>query len=461
MPFKEEAIDLTMGNLWTSIWQISWPMLLVMIFNFFVGLTDIYVAGFISPDVQAVVGFVGQIYFLIILIANAISIGTVALLSRAIGARNYDHALEIARQSLAFSALSAVALTVFGLAFPREIVLLAGFPPGIQEMGVRFLRIFALALGPNYLLIISNAIFRASGEVKKNLLSMFLVSIINIVGNFIFVFGIFSFPGLGYIGIALATALSATVGMVVCLVLFRTSRWRLLYARPWSFSPSLTRKIIDLSWPAALLQIAWNAGSLILYNILGRLGQESITGLSSLTNGLRIEAVIYLPAFALHMAASVLVGQNLGAGNPERAEKIGWKITFSGIILISVMALFIFAGAERLASLVTKSPDVLAETARYLRIMMLSEPFMALSTILGGSLQGAGDTKGAMWIVVIAMWLVRIPLAYFLALGAGYGALGVWVAMVASMLVQGTLIAWRFRRGRWKELHVEWERNLS
>ncbi|MFO0752801.1 MAG: MATE family efflux transporter [Thermodesulfovibrionales bacterium] len=454
MPFKEEAVNLTMGNLWTNIWQISWPMLLVMIFNFFVGLTDIYVAGFISPDVQAVVGFVGQIYFLIILIANAISIGTVALLSRAIGAGDHEKALEIARQSLAFSALSAAALTVFGLVFPREIVLVAGFPPAIQEMGVRFLRIFALALGPNYLLIISNAVFRASGEVKKTLFSMFLASVINIIGNFILVFGIFSFPGLGYTGIALATAFSVTAGMIVCLFLFRTSRWRLLYEKPWRFSSPLIRRIVDLSWPAALLQIAWNSGSLILYNILGRLEQESIAGLASLTNGLRIEAVIYLPAFALHMAASVLVGQNLGAGNPERAEKIGWKIAFSGVVLISVMALVIFACAGRLSAAVSKSPDVLAETTRYLQIMMVSEPFMALSTILGGSLQGAGDTRGTMWIVVCAMWLVRIPLAYFLALGAGYGAPGVWVAMITSMFVQGMLVTWRFYRGSWKKVHV-------
>ncbi|MCC6347011.1 MAG: MATE family efflux transporter [Nitrospirales bacterium] len=455
MPFKEEALNLTMGNLWTNIWQISWPMLLVMLLNFFVGLTDIYVAGLISPDVQAVVGFVGQIYFLIILIANAISIGTVALLSRAIGARDYDQALEIARQSLAFSALSAVALTVFGLVFPREIVLLAGFPADIQERGVHFLRIFALAIGPNYLLIISNAVFRASGEVKKTLLSMSLAGILNIIGNFILVFGIFSFPGLGYIGIALATAFSVTAGMAVCLVLFRTSRWRLLYTKHWSFSPLLIRRIINLSWPAALLQIAWNAGSLILYNILGRLGEASITGIASLTNGLRIEAVIYLPAFALHMAASVLVGQNLGAGNPERAEKIGWKIAFSGIILISMMAVVIFACAGSLASVVSQSPGVMEETTRYLRIMMVSEPFMALSTILGGSLQGAGDTRGTMWIVVVAMWLVRIPLAFFLALGAGYGAPGVWVAMITSMFFQGMLVAWRFHRGSWKKVHRE------
>ncbi len=213
--------------------------------------------------------------------------------------------------------------------------------------------------------------------------------------------------------------------------------------------------IINLSWPAALLQIAWNAGSIVLYNILGRLGNASVTALASITNGLRIEAIIYLPAFALNMAASVLVGQNLGAGNTNRAENLGWKIALSGVILMSLMAVVTFIWAEKFAAILTKNPEVLEETTRYLRINMLSEPFMALSVVLAGGLQGAGDTKGTMWVIIIAMWVIRLPLAYFFSLILNYGATGVWVAMVISMTVQGILMTWRFHKGHWKELKAD------
>jgi MATE family multidrug resistance protein len=450
----ERPADLTSGSLWTNIWDMSWPMLLVMLFNFFVGFADVYVAGFIGPDVQAAVGFVSQFYFLIIILANAISIGTLALVARAVGTGDRKKALEISRQSVFFSLLVAVGLTIPGVVFYRQFISLAGFPPEIRRMAEHFLRIFALSIGPNYLLIISNAVFRASGEVKKPLLTMFIVSLVNILGDFFLVFGIFPFPRTGYIGIAISTASSVTIGMCINLFFFSMGWWKNFYARPWRVSYTTIRKIASYGWPAAFLQVAWNAGTILLYSILSKLGNGSIVALAAITNGLRIEAVIYLPAFALNMAASVLVGQNLGAGNPERAEKVGWKIANAGIIVISLMAVIILVRANSLAALVSKSPPVLAETARYLKINMFSEPFMAMSAVLGGALQGAGDTRGTMWVIVIAMWLIRLPLACFFALELDYGATGVWVAMIISMMLQGVLMALRFRAGKWKEMEV-------
>ncbi len=452
---QTQTTHLASGGLWVHIWRLSWPMLLIMVFNFMVGFADIYVAGLINPEVQAAIGYISQLYFLLIIVANAISIGTVALVSRNIGSGDFAKAIANAKQSLIFGFFVAVVLTITGLAFARQIIAAAGFPPEISAIGETFLRIFAFALGPNYLLIISNAVFRASGEVKKPLLTMFVFSAVNIIGDFVLVFGIHPFPKMGYPGIALATAVAATLGMAINFGFFFLHRWRALYRTPWAISVSSIKTIANLGWPAALLQIAWNAGSIVLYNILGRLGDVRIVALASLTNGLRIEAIIFLPAFAFNMAASVLVGQNLGAKNHERAEAVGWKIARAGILFISVISICIFIWAEYFASLLAKEPAILAETARYLRIMMFSEPFMALSLILGGGLQGAGDTRGNMWVIVISMWLIRLPLAALLALILGYGAVGVWVAMITSMTVQGILMARRFHRGRWKELQVE------
>ncbi|MFB0507324.1 MAG: MATE family efflux transporter [Thermodesulfobacteriota bacterium] len=452
---NDRITDLTMGSLWVNIWQLSWPMLLIMIFNFFVGFTDIYVAGLINPMVQAAVGFIGQLYFLLIIIANAISIGTVALVARSIGAGNLSKAIENSKQSLIFGAFIAIGLTAAGLIFYREIIATAGFPMSIREIAETFLRIFAFSLGPNYLLIISNAVFRASGEVQKPLLTMFLVSAINIVGDFGLVFGIFPFPKMGYRGIALATAISASVGMVINFAFFFSHHWKSIYTTSWTISSSTIKRIANLSWPSALLQIAWNAGTIVLYNILGRLGDTGITVLASITNGLRIEAIIFLPAFALNMAASVLVGQNLGAGKADRASKVGWDIALVGMVLLSLMAFVIFMRAHFFASILAKEAAVLEETTRYLRINMISVPFMALSLILGGGLQGAGDTKGAMWVIIIGMWFIRLPLAFLVALVLGYGATGVWVVMVISLIFQGTFMAFRFGRGRWKGMKVD------
>jgi putative MATE family efflux protein len=454
--FKDRIIDVTTGNVWTGIWKLSWPMLVMMIFGFLVGFTDVYVAGLISPNVQAAVGFITQIYFLVIIVASAISIGSLAVISRAIGAGYGERAIDAAKQSLLLGLLISVAFTAVCLIFYRGIISAAGFPPQITDIAENFLKIFAFALGPNYLLIISNTIFRAGAEVKKPLVTMFVISVTNIALDFLLVFGIPPFPKLGYAGIAFSTAISTLLGTVLNLVFLGFSeRWRPVYSDFGAVSFETIKTIFNIGWPAGFLQVAWNMTSILLYNVLGRLKEASITALASIANGLRIEAIIFLPAFAFNMAASVIVGQNLGAGDPERAEKMGWKLAGLGIGVTSIMAIIIFIWAESFASTLTSEPAVLAETARYLRFNMISEPFLALSTVMGGGLQGAGDTRGTMWVIIISMWFIRLPLAVFLALFMGFGAPGVWTAMVISMACQGVMMAWWFRQGRWKRLELK------
>ncbi len=167
------AVNLTAGSTWKNIWHMSWSMLLVMFFNFLVGLTDIYVAGFIGPEVQAVVGFVSELYFFIIIVANAISIGTVALVSRAVGAGNIDDARSAARQSLFFVVICAIALSAAGLLFHEKIISIASFPEDVRRITGEFFTIYALALLPNCIVIVSNAIFRAGAARAQAAVALF------------------------------------------------------------------------------------------------------------------------------------------------------------------------------------------------------------------------------------------------------------------------------------------------
>ncbi len=446
--------NLTSGDSWKSIWHTSWPMLLIMLFNFAVGFTDVYVAGLISPEVQASVGFVAQLYFLFIVVANAVGVGTVALVSRAVGAGDRALAVRGARESLLFGVLLGALLSLVGVLFHTGIVSLAGLPEEVRSRSDIFLKIFSLALGPNYLLIISNAVFRAGGEVKKPLFTMFLVGVFNVIGDFTLVFGAGPIPPLGYPGIALSTAASAVLGMAVNLVLLYGTGWREVFLGPRRLSRRILGAVASVAWPAALLQIAWNTGSLVVFHLLGRLGDAGIPSIAAFANGLRIEAVIFLPAFALNMSASILVGQNLGAAEPDRASKVGWQLAGSGMAILSVIAFVMFVFAPSIASLLTDDPAVHRETVRYLRFNMFSEPFMALSVTLGGGLQGAGDSRGPLLVIGSAMWVVRIPLAFFLGITLGWGAPGIWAAMVVSMVFQGLFMAERFHRGRWKTIRL-------
>jgi putative MATE family efflux protein len=438
------------GNPYRSIWENAWPMLLIMVCNFLVGVTDVYVAGLIGSKIQAAIGYIAQLYFLLIILANAIGIGTVSLVSQASGAEKPGELLHMAQQSLLFGILTALVLSLGGITAPQWIVRAGGFPAEIQDIAILYLRIFALALGPNYFLIISGAVFRARGEPLKPLLVMTVVSGLNIFLDFALVFGYGPFPEWGYPGIALATAISFLVGTLLTFLLLGHPAWRPVFRPPFRLDGQYIRVLFSRSWPAALLQLSWNAGSVVLYNLLGRMGGENITALAAFANGLRLEAIIYLPAFALHMAASVMVGQNLGAGLADRAARLAWRTAGVGALALGLLAAVIYGLAEVLSGLLTSDPLVLRETVRYLKINMYAEPFMAVSLALSGSFMGAGDARTPLYVISAAMWLVRLPLAWLLAFPLALGPTGIWLAMTLSMISQGGLMAWRFKAGKWR-----------
>jgi putative MATE family efflux protein len=428
-------------------------MFIVMLMHFSIGFIDIYVAGFLGPDIQAAVGYVSQIYFFVVIAANAISIGTLVLISRAVGSKNYSAAADIAKQSLYFGAATAVVLSIIVCLSADFIISISGIPDHLHVPAADFLTIFGLALAPNYLLIITGAIFRAGAEMKKVLITMGIVSLLTAAGDFALVFGFGPIPALGYKGIAISTAIAFAAGLAVSLIFMHASKkWNQIFSRGIILSREIIKKIIIIGWPLILLQLTWNSGSIFLYAILSSLGTESVTALAALTNGLRIEGVVYLPAFALNMAASVLIGQNMGAGNAKRASELGWKIAFAGMVIITLLSVIIFIFAGQLAGIVTDNKAVAEETTRYLRINMLAEPFMAMSLILAGALQGAGDTRSVLLNVFTGTWIVRLPLAYLLAITAELGATGAWIAMITSMTIQSILMGIRFRRGRWKHI---------
>jgi Na+-driven multidrug efflux pump len=319
-------------------------------------------------------------------------------------------------------------------------------PGEIRAVAETSLRIFAFALGPNYLLIITNYIFRAAGDVKKPLLTMFCVSLVNIAGDFALVFGIPPFPEMGYRGIALATASSLAAGMLISLALLATKRWRGVFTQPWRVDFPTIGRIV--AWLASVfLQIAWQAGD-VLYNFWRGSGRARSRALPPDQRASdRASSSAALPSTCRSVSRADL------GGATEEAETLGETRGGTGPARFAATAIFVWA--EAFASILARTPEVLDETANYLRINMVSEPFLALGTILSGAITGAGDTKSTMWIIVASMWGVRLPLAYGLAITLDWGPTGVWVAMVVSMMFYSLLMALRFRGGRWKHVRVD------
>jgi multidrug resistance protein, MATE family len=454
MPLLERNY-LEVRSFLSESWSLGWPMILMMFFQFAIGLTDVYVAGYLGTDIMAAVGYVAQLYFTLIILANAVTVGTVSLVSQAYGAKSEAGVRNIASTSLLLGLAISGLMTVLAQVFAEPLVWLAGMPEGIQPTAVIFMRIFSLVLIPSYMMFISSGILRASGRMRIAMMNSAVAAIANVAGTLLLGLGWESFPGIGFRGIAWASAIATTLGMV--LNLYHVTRgpgrvcWR-SFSHPQR--PCL-RNVVKLGFPSVLQQTAWNFGTLVVYFLVGQLQMGQITALAAMTAGLRIEALIFLPVFAFNMAAAVLTGNRLGAGDLAGARSGAKAASFLCIAIVSVPALLIFIFAPVISALLTEDPAVLAEMTRYLRINMLSTPFMAIGITLSGALQGAGDTFGTMRIIFTGMWLIRIPLILFVIHVVSTGAQGVWWCMTFSIIMMSGLLVNRFRGKAWTKASVD------
>ncbi|RJX28644.1 MAG: MATE family efflux transporter [Desulfurivibrio sp.] len=434
---------------WLEIWVLSWPLVLTMFLQFVVGLTDVYVAGLFRPEVQGAVGFGGQVLFFFSVFANALGVGIVAIIARSVGARDQGAMWHTARQGLLLAVLVTGPLSLLGIVLGSFDQLYWFLPEKVAAEGARLLPFYAAALLPQGVLTVVAAICRARGRMLVILLCYGLTALLNLAGDFLLPFGYWLFPGVGAKGIAMATMASSLFGaLLALLVLVRQG----MAVSDWRLDRQLAARLWKLGWPMGMLQLGWQFGSLALYAILGFLPAQAVAATAALTNGLRIEAILYLPAYALNMIAAVLVGQALGSRNRQRAAQLGWQVAAIAALVLSLLAVPVFIYSMELARAISPDPLVQQLTHLYLRFNMISQPFMAVGVCLGGALEGAGDTAGTMKVVLGALWVIRIPLAAVLALATRLGAVGVWGAMVVSMILQGIFMAIRFRRGRWQDI---------
>ena len=415
-------------------------MTLIMFFEFLIGITDVYIAGRVGEEIQATYGFVIQLYFIFIVIANALTVGTVSVVSRLYTSGNEKELTQAAFSSVVAAAGAGMILAFAGFISAPVMIHILSIPEELRDLGEPFIKIYAAGLPFHYTLINCNGILRSCNRIKASLKTMVVVCLLNIALNFLLVFH----TPLSFRGIALATAASVSIGSIANLIHVRK-----VMVRGMEFSVNLIKKMALIGWPMGLLQILWQLASMVLFIILSALPESRVEILAALTMGLRIESAIYLPAFAFNMANAVVVGNLLGEQKKEEAFRSGMVTAMIGVGIVTLMVILVIANARWIVSFLSSHPIVIKESMKYIYISMISEPFMAWGTILGGGLNGAGDTKSVMLRVSLSLWLVRIPFSYIFVILLGWGPASVWWSMNLSQFVQAFLISKRYLSRQW------------
>ena len=444
------------GHIWRAVWFLAWPTAINTFILTIYGIINRLFLGRLvdSTDAQAAVTIGGTALMVQFALTIGLSAGSSALVSRSLGAQQYDEANEATRQSFILSAIGGLIGGLPFILFAMPIVTLIGARGPVIQLAADYTAINALFSIPVFLYFIAVTVLRSAGEVKPSLYAGVVVIGLNIFLDWLLIFGVGPFPELSVRGAAIATGASRVAGCVIALLFIKRTVLRdsLSHMRP---NMMWFRRILNIGWPASVMNLLWTTASAGVIWILAQLpGNQATAAQAAYGVALTIESIAFMPGVAYSMAATPLVGQNLGAGKPERAEHSAWVAVGQGALIMSLVALVFLLIPRQLAINFNKEAAVVPLIVSYLRINALSEPFLALNLILRGALQGAGDTRIPAWITFITNWAIRLPLAYILAITFAYGAFGVWIAISGSTVLAGLLIAAWFKWGTWRSLLV-------
>lgn len=438
------------GSLWQAIWHMSWPLFLNMVTVAFASFADLYVAGKLGSATQAAIGVGGQIWFFMVLLAVALSAGTNALVSRFWGQGNMETTTQAARQSILFACIFGACSATIGLLCCRPLLCILGASPEVQRLGWDFLKFDLIAQVPFTVLWVTNSIFRAMGNAKTPMIIMALITAQVILLDF----GLCLWPmHVGISGIGMSWGIASLLGIALSFAILKRSAIgaclnvrEMLRETSWEWF----NRLMKIGIPACIQDLSWVGGNFVLFLVFAHT-PDPTSCQASWAIGLRLEEFFGgFPIYALNMAVAVIVGQNLGARQPERAEKAGWQVGALGAVVNSVVALVLFFGASPLAHLMTSDPKVTVYAIQYLKTVGLAQPFVAVWLILMGAMNGAGYTRWPMFITVLCLTVIRLPLAWYLTVGLGVAPAGTWSAMAISCLLVGLLMAWCYKTGAWK-----------
>jgi putative MATE family efflux protein len=441
--------DYTEGSLGRAVFLLSVPMILEMVMESVFGILDVFFVGRLGPDAVAAVGLTESLLTVVFALAMGLSMSTTALVARRIGEKQSEEAARTAVQAIAVGTIVSLPMAIVGVLWPRELLGLMGAPASVIDAGWTYT---AWVLGGNasiLLLFLINAVFRGAGDATVAMRSLWIANGVNIVLDPCLIFGLGPFPEMGITGAAIGTVVGRTVGVLYQFTALARAPGRVqVCRRHLLFEPEVAWKLVRVSVGGVLQFLIATASWLALVRILTPFGAAPLAGY---TIALRIIIVAILPSWGMTNAVATLVGQNLGAGKPDRAERSVWITGLYNMLFLIGVAVVFIVWPEPLIRVFTSDPAVLAFGATCLRVVSYGYAFYAWGMVMVQAFNGAGDTTTPTWINLGCYWLFQIPLAYGLARVAGLGPLGVFLAITIAESVVAVVGILAFRHGRWKE----------
>ena len=446
---KGEGQDYTTGSIRRAIILLAIPMMLEMIMESVFAVVDIYFVSHLGKHATQVVGLTESVITIVYSIAMGMSMAATAMVARRVGEKDAEGAQKAAIQSIIISVIITIAFTIPGFIYAPDILRLMGSEPEAVAMGTTYARIIMGGSIVIMLLFLINGIFRGAGDAMMAMKSLWLANICNIVLCPLLIRGWGPVPAFGLTGAAMATTIGRGIGVMYQLYhLFNGKGMVQLAVKKMIPNWKLIRSLLDVAWPAALQFLIGSGSWIVLAKLVADTGHSEAS--AGYLIGIRIVMFFILPAWGMSNAAATLVGQNLGAGQPLRAEQSVMRTAKYNAVFMASMSLIFLLCAPWIISFFTKEPEVATYAISTVRVVSAGFLFYGVGMVMANAFNGAGDTKTPTAINLVGFWLFQIPFAWLLAKTFNQGPYGVfWAIPVAetAMSIAAFII---FRKGKWK-----------
>ena len=435
-----------------AIVLLAIPMVLEMVMESVFAICDVFFVSRLGADAVATVGLTESLLTLVFSLAIGLSMGTTALVARRTGEKDPEGASVAGAQAIFIGLFASVVVGAVGVLTGPAALSLLGASDQVVDLGAGYSRILLGGCGTVMLLFIINAVFRGAGDAAVAMRVLWLANLINLILDPCLIFGLGPFPELGVAGAAVATTIGRGTGVVYQFwILARgTSRIRI---RPAEIRlvPKVMKTLLRVSSGGIFQVLVATCSWVALVRIIAIFGSTAVAGY---TIAIRVVIFSILPAWGMANAAATLVGQNLGAGKPDRAERSAWLTGLYNMVFLGCIAVLFLVFGEAIIGLFSQDPGVLSIGVECLRIISYGYVFYALGMVLVQAFNGAGDTATPSLINFFCYWLFQIPLAYWLAVSSGMGPNGVFWAIAIAETMITVAGASLFRLGRWKKRQV-------
>jgi len=434
------------------VWQLAWPAMVELLLSTLFSMVDMIMVGRISYQALTAVGLTNHPTMLALAVFQALNVGSTALVARFIGSGDIKNAKATVRQSMVLVTILGIVVSIAGYLLSPAIITFMRAEPDVYPMSVTYLQIVSLGWLFTTISLNVGAILRGSGDTMTPMRYNLLSNLLNVVGNYVLIFGKFGFPAMGVAGAALSTTLCRGVAAFLALrAIFNKNRnIGVSLKDDYRIDKNLLERLISIGLPSAMEQFLLRLGQVFFSRAVAGLGTAIYAAHQTAIN---ISSLTFTPGQAFGMAATTMVGQSLGAKHPDVAEKAGLVARRMGLIIALAIAIVLFFFGYDAALLYVDDPEVARAAANALKILAIMQPMQSTQFILAGALRGAGDTRWPLYSTAIGIWGIRVVLVHvFIAMGMGL--MGAWVAQLCDQAFRAVFIYTRYKSGAWKHSKV-------